>query len=119
MAPSPSLDFTSQRPNLSGCCLAMVGFRPRGSIRCRKLPAPGTPGAIWTCGDYHLRSEVGRWEAQAQDWVPDAVTSPCIDAGDPNSDWTAETWPHGGRINLGVYGGTWQASLSPAMSDSP
>jgi hypothetical protein len=23
-------------------------------------------------------------------WITDSLTSPCIDAGDPNSDWTAE-----------------------------
>ena len=46
-------------------------------------------------------------------WVADANTSPCIDAGDPNSDWTAELWPHGKRINMGVYGGTAEASMSP------
>ena len=75
---------------------------------------PGTPGASWICGDYHLKSEVGRWDSAAQDWVSDEVTSPCIDLGDPGSDWMSETWPHGERINLGVYGGTWQASLSPS-----
>ncbi len=76
--------------------------------------SPGTPGATWTCGDYHLNSEAGRWQPEVLDWVPDAVTSPCIDAGAADSDWTSETWPHGGRINMGVYGGTWQASLSPS-----
>jgi hypothetical protein len=44
--------------------------------------------------------------------IQDAVTSPCIDAGDPNSDWAAELWPHGKRINMGTYGGTPQASMS-------
>ena len=47
------------------------------------------------------------------EWIVDGVTSPCIDAGDPNSDWTAELWPHGKRINMGAYGGTSQASMSP------
>jgi len=37
-------------------------------------------------------------------WVNDAVSSPCIDAGDPNSDWTAEPSPNGSRINMGAYG---------------
>jgi len=45
-------------------------------------------------------------------WVNDNVTSPCIDAGDPNSDWTAELWPHGKCINMGAYGGTAEASMS-------
>ncbi|HUW20065.1 MAG TPA: right-handed parallel beta-helix repeat-containing protein [Sedimentisphaerales bacterium] len=62
--------------------------------------------------DYHLRSEAGRWDPVAQSWVLDTVTSPCIDAGDPNSDWTGELWPHGSLINMGAYGGTPEASLS-------
>ncbi len=62
--------------------------------------------------DYHLKSQAGRWDPAAQSWIQDALTSPCIDAGDPNSDWTAELWPHGKRINIGAYGGTPQASMS-------
>ena len=57
-------------------------------------------------GDYHLKSQTGRWNPNTQSWVMDANTSPCIDAGDPNSDWKAELWPHGKRINMGAYGGT-------------
>jgi hypothetical protein len=126
---------------------------------------------FWVDGDYHLRSEAGRWEWSkyigldatgdgfidlsdfaafanlwqtegsniAADldssgfvdlsdlelllnnyladypvggWTADDVTSACIDAGDPNSDWTEELWPHGERINMGAYGGTPQASMS-------
>jgi hypothetical protein len=67
-------------------------------------------------GDYHLKSEAGRWEPSSQSWVKDAVTSLCIDRGDPNSDWTAELWPHGRRVNMGAYGGTPQASMS--LSDA-
>lgn len=53
-------------------------------------------------------------------WVVDDVTSPCIDAGDPNDlDWQNELWPHGGRINMGAYGGTPQASLSPSVVGNP
>jgi len=48
----------------------------------------------------------------SETWVSDEATSPCIDAGDPNSDWTAELWPHGKRINMGAYGSTPQASMS-------
>ncbi len=62
--------------------------------------------------NYHLKSEAGRWNPISQTWVNDSVTSPCIDAGNPNSDWTAELWPHGKRINMGAYGGTPQASMS-------
>jgi hypothetical protein len=63
-------------------------------------------------GDYHLQSQAGRWDPNLSDWVVDVNTSPCIDAGDPNSDWTGESWPHGSRINLGAYGRTPQASKS-------
>jgi hypothetical protein len=68
---------------------------------------------VWVNGDYHLKSQVGRWDGEARQWVRDKVTSPCIDAGQPSSDWTAELWPHGMRVNLGAYGSTPQASLSP------
>jgi hypothetical protein len=66
--------------------------------------------------DYHLKSEAGRWNPNSESWVMDAGTSPCIDRGDPNSEWTVELWPHGRRINMGAYGGTPQASMS--LSDA-
>jgi hypothetical protein len=59
-----------------------------------------------------LKSQFGRWSPSLQSWIYDSNTSPCIDAGDPNSDWTAELWPHGKRINIGAYGGTPEASMS-------
>jgi hypothetical protein len=53
-------------------------------------------------------------------WVVDEVTSPCIDAGDPaDAGWQGELWPHGGRINMGAYGGTAQASMSPNPIGNP
>ncbi len=129
---------------------------------------------FWVNGDYHLKSQAGRWEPSiyigldptgdgflnltdfavlanswqkqgpflpadldhnsivnlsdlkllldnylvnyaAGEWVFDDVNSPCIDAGNPNSDWTAELWPHGKRINMGAYGGTSQASMSTSQ----
>jgi hypothetical protein len=62
--------------------------------------------------DYHLRSRAGRWEPSSQSWDQDALTSPCIDAGDPNDDYSGEPQPNGMLINMGAYGGTAQASLS-------
>jgi len=64
----------------------------------------------WEDNDYHLKSQAGHWDPITETWILDAVTSPAIDAGDPNADWTAEPFPHGSRINLGVYGGTTEAS---------
>jgi predicted outer membrane repeat protein len=67
---------------------------------------------FWVDGDYHLRSQSGRWDPNSQSWVIDDVTSACIDAGDPNSLVGDEPEPNGGRINMGAYGGTSQASMS-------
>ncbi len=66
----------------------------------------------WVDGDYHLRSQAGRWDPVARQWVADAAHSRLIDAGNLASDWSAELWPHGMRINIGAYGGTPQASWS-------
>jgi len=63
-------------------------------------------------GDYHLKSQAGRWDPVGKQWVKDKVTSPCIDAGDPRSPIGYEPFPNGGRINMGAYGGTAEASKS-------
>jgi hypothetical protein len=67
---------------------------------------------FYIVGDYHLKSQGGRWNPNSQIWVIDDVTSPCIDAGDPDSAIGYEPFPNGGRINMGVYGGTREASKS-------
>ncbi|MFC1585551.1 hypothetical protein ACFL5V_08405 [Fibrobacterota bacterium] len=33
-------------------------------------------------GDFHLKSEYGRWDPNTSGWVADDVTSPALDAGD-------------------------------------
>jgi hypothetical protein len=63
-------------------------------------------------GDYHLRSQRGRYWPEHDVWVLDKVTSPCIDSGDPTADYSEEPRPNGARINMGAYGGTAYASLS-------
>jgi len=65
-------------------------------------------------GDYHLRSNRGRYWPEHDVWILDVDTSPCIDAGDPDADASGEPMPNGGRINAGAYGGTLEASLSLA-----
>jgi hypothetical protein len=67
---------------------------------------------FWVEGDYHLRSEGGRWEPTSRSWVLDDVTSPCIDAGDMAGALGWEAFPNGGRVNMGAYGGTGEASKS-------
>jgi parallel beta-helix repeat protein len=77
---------------------------------------PNDPNAVWVDGDYHLKSQVGRWDPNSQSWVQDDVTSPCIDAGDPNSPIGHEPFPNGSIINMGAYGGTVEASKSYILS---
>jgi len=50
---------------------------------------PHDPNATWVEADYHLQPH-----------------SSCIDSGDPNSDYSLEPEPNGGRINIGAYGNT-------------
>jgi hypothetical protein len=63
-------------------------------------------------GDYHLLSERGRYWPAMDVWVLDEITSPCVDGGDPNHNPSGERMPNGGRVNMGVYGGTGYASMS-------
>jgi hypothetical protein len=75
---------------------------------------PDANHKIW---DFHLQSAYGRWDRNSRVWVADANTSPCIDAGDPLSRWSDELWPNGKRINMGAYGGTYQASKNGNPAD--
>ncbi len=67
-------------------------------------------------GDFHVKSRVGRFDPTANggegDWVVDEVHSPAIDAGNPTAAFANEPSPNGGRLNLGVYGNTAEASQS-------
>ncbi len=63
-------------------------------------------------GDYHLKSQAGRFDRNEGRWMTDDVTSPCIDAGDSMSPIGFEPFPNGGIVNMGVYGGSAEASKS-------
>jgi hypothetical protein len=89
------------------CCNVQGGWEGQGNIDVDPLFADPANG------DYHLKSQTGRWDPAGESWVPDDATSPCIDAGDPATSVGAEPEPNGGRINMGAYGGTAQASKSP------
>jgi hypothetical protein len=71
-------------------------------------PSFADPGS----GDYHLKSRYGRYSPIDGTWLTDSLSSPCIDAGDDEMDPGREQEPHGGRINMGAYGGTPFASWS-------
>jgi len=91
--------------------------RDTGNISTDPLFAdPANPPSA----DYHLQSRYGRFSLEDNTWVADPVTSPCIDAGDPGVYPGRERMPHGGRVNIGAYGGTPFASTSgwPPWGDS-
>jgi len=79
---------------------------------CFVSPGYWDSSGVWIDGDYHLKSQAGRWELSEGRWTIDEVTSPCIDAGDPMTAIGREPFPNGGRINMGAYGGTIEASKS-------
>lgn len=101
------------------CCAVQGGYQGSGNLGddpcfarlgCREVPDDAA--STWLDGDYHLTSQAGRWDPATQTWAIDDVTSPCIDAGDPMNLLGHEPFPNGGRVNLGAYGGTTQASKS-------
>ena len=82
-------------------------------------PQMANPGPATKAGefdyDYHLKTEqtLGRVQPDGQR-TSDTVSSPLLDAGNPASTaWTNEPMPHGGRINVGRFGGTAEASSAP------
>jgi hypothetical protein len=57
-------------------------------------------------GDFHLKAD--GWDL-----------SPCINTGDPFADCSLEPAPNGGRINMGAYGGTEEATSSALVRPVP
>ncbi|MHC4425884.1 MAG: right-handed parallel beta-helix repeat-containing protein, partial [Planctomycetota bacterium] len=87
-------------------CFASSGYwDPNGTIE-------DANDDFWVDGGYHLKSQAGRWDPNSESWVQDDVTSPCIDAGNPDSPIGHEPFPNGGIINIGACGGSSQASKS-------
>jgi hypothetical protein len=64
----------------------------------------------YTIGDFHLKSAAGHCNAITSTWILDSTTSPCIDAGNTGDSVGSEPAENGGIINMGVYGGTCEAS---------
>lgn len=80
---------------------------------------------IWQCGDnyrglYDYTGENGNISADPGLIDPENGNyhyycwSACIDAGDPEMDFSLEPSPNGGRINIGRYGNTVEADKSVA-----
>ena len=86
--------------------LTHQGFTGTGNISSDPLFVNSTNG------DFHVKSKAGRFDPVTGQFVNDDVHSPAIDAGNPTSDYSNEPAPNGGRVNLGCYGNTPEASKS-------
>jgi len=122
--------YDESSPMLTNCLLWGNGreiyirvYQGSGSVTARYCDiAGGWPGegnidadpcfADPNNGDYHVKSQGGRWDANEGRWTTDEATSPCINAGDPRTPIGLEPFPNGGIINMGAYGGTAEASKS-------
>jgi hypothetical protein len=110
------------------------GWAGLGNINCDPCFAElgylnnnGTPDYpfddFWVDGDYHLKSEGWRWDADRNYWAYDRQTSRCIDAGSPGYSLGSEPltvssdpqnlWGENLRIDMGCFGGTAEASMPP------
>ena len=94
--PSEILSIGTSTPDIR-CCVVRSGWPGEGNFDEDPLFArpgswidpddpttifgAGISWSVWADGDYHLRSQTGRWDPTTQEWVQDDVTSPCIDAG--------------------------------------
>ena len=63
--------------------------------------------------DVHLRSAAGMFDNSGSFIDTEIITSSAIDKGDPDSDFSNELEPNGYRTNLGAYGNTKEASMTP------
>jgi hypothetical protein len=97
------------RTNVFATVSAWAQFTGQDGHSLEQDPLLADPSA----GDYHLKSTGGRFE-YGVGWVQDTVSSPMINAGNPQTmTWTYEPDPNGRRVNIGRYGGTEQASKTP------
>jgi len=112
--PDPLVSYSNVRGNWPGP--GNIAVNPEFIWPGSWAADPLSLDIAWIPGDYHLASEVGHLDPNSLTWTADTQTSACIDAGDPNSPYASEPAPNGQGINMGVYGGTGQASLSPVYT---
>lgn len=104
-ASSPSLSYCDLWGNVGGNYVGLSDLTGiSGNISVDPLFVNSSSG------DFHLKSRGGRWTGTT--WAIDSVHSPCIDAGDPASSCWYEPLPNGGRVNMGAFGDTYEASKS-------
>jgi len=109
------------RPDTSQPTLFVVASTAENRVTVWGDASAVAVGAAYHVYDFHLKSSAGRFDpfralppADPDAWVLDSVMSPAVDAGDPSSDSGQEPSPNGSRVNMGVYGGTREASKTSA-----
>jgi len=126
--------YDDSNPDISNCIFwhnkegDLFGCKCRYSCIESRIPGEGNiyvnPLFVDAAnGDYHLKSEGWRWNTNSESWTWDDMTSLCIDAGDPCSPLGDELmsvprdpdniYGVNRHIDMGVYGGTCQASMLP------
>ena len=76
-------------------------------------PSEGT-AAVLESVNVHLRGGKYVDEATGTAVFARGTRSPALNTGDPKSDYSQEPKPNGRRVNLGAYGNTPWATMSPA-----
>jgi hypothetical protein len=80
-------------------------------------PAEGEPWNVWERDQNNSFSSFPYFVDPAKSDYHLLPWSPCIDVGDPTSDFSKEPEPNGGRINMGAYGNTPEAASKSPDSD--
>ncbi|MDX6771020.1 MAG: right-handed parallel beta-helix repeat-containing protein [Elusimicrobiota bacterium] len=80
---------------------------------------PHWPSVVPGAEDFHPRSQAGRYDPSVPGFVNDGWTAGSLDRGDEQDPVGFETAPNGGRVNMGSYGGTDEASRTPSGAIFP
>ena len=105
------IDYTLLADNTGATCSFVNGASKLGASMVYGDPL------FAATDDCHLLSEAGYFDSEGSlHYAAAGVRSPAIDAGDPASDYSRESAPNGGCVNLGRYGNTAEASRTPSAS---
>ncbi|MEI8290337.1 MAG: right-handed parallel beta-helix repeat-containing protein, partial [Verrucomicrobiota bacterium] len=127
-AANPSGTITSDYNDIYVTDGAIAGnwFGPRATLSSWQQVSLRDPHSISVeprfvdgATNFHLRSTAGSYRGAAftapagGSFVADADLSFCIDGGDPSAGYSQEPSPNGGRLDLGAFGNSPDASLTP------
>ncbi len=122
--PESQTGFDSDYNDLFASAPAQVGYwnsATRATFSAWTGASAGDPNSISANplfvggGNYRLQSTNASYKP-GLGWIADGSNSPGLDRGDPLSACGLESAPGGGRINLGAFGNTVDASRSPGKT---